>query len=231
MTIYTITYNEELMLPYFIQHYRERFPNCNIVVYDNQSTDSTQQIAIDNDCSVVEYNTGGKLSDSAYLNIKNNCWKGQTDWVIVADCDEFLDISEIGVENQANDGVTIISTCAYNMVNDADNLDIWGITHGVRSTSYDKAYCFNAGKIREINYGAGAHSCSPTGLVGYSQRRYRAYHYKYINIDYMIERHKLYGSRLSDENLRKDWGTHYLYSAEQIKQEFLEARKKSIKIL
>lgn len=47
----------------------------------------------------------------------------------------------------------------------------------------------------------------------------------------MIERHKLYGSRLSDENLKKDWGTHYLYSAEQIKAEFLDARKKSIKIL
>jgi len=36
MTIYTITYNEELMLPYFIRHYRLRFPNCKIVVYDNE---------------------------------------------------------------------------------------------------------------------------------------------------------------------------------------------------
>lgn len=228
MTIYTITYNEELMLPYFIQHYRERFPNCNIVVYDNQSTDNTQQIAIDNDCSIVEYNTGGKLSDSAYLKIKNNCWKAQSDWVIVADCDEFLDIWE---EELIDEQASIISVEAYNMVNDSNNLDISNISRGVRSTSYDKAYCFHAGFIKDINYFAGCHSCSPTGLVSYSQRKYRAFHYKYINIDYMIERHKLYGSRLSDENLKKDWGTHYLYSAEQIKAEFLDARKKSIKIL
>lgn len=227
MTIYTITYNEELMLPYFIQHYRERFPNCNIVVYDNQSTDSTQQIAIDNECSVVEYNTGGKLSDSAYLNIKNNCWKGQSDWVIVADCDEFLDIWE---EELIEEQASIISVEAYNMVNDANNLDISSISRGVRSTSYDKAYCFHAGKIREINYGAGAHSCSPTGLVGYSQRKYRAFHYKYINIEYMQTRHAIFAARRSDENIKKGWAEHYAYPPEQIKQEFLDARKKSIKI-
>lgn len=224
MTIYTITYNEELMLPYFIQHYRERFPNCNIVVYDNQSTDNTQQIAIDNDCSIVEYNTGGKLSDSAYLKIKNNCWKAQSDWVIVADCDEFLDIWE---EELIDEQASIISVEAYNMVNHADNLDIDNIFKGVRSTSYDKAYCFNSTRIKEINYGPGAHSCSPIGGVEYSSRYYRAWHYKYINIDYMIARHSIFAERLSDENKAKGHGGHYLYSPEQIKAEFLEAREKS----
>ena len=228
MTIYTITYNEELMLCYFIEHYRERFPNCNIVVYDNQSTDNTQQIAIDNDCSIVEYNTGGKLSDSAYLNIKNNCWKGQTDWVIVADCDEFLDIWE---EELREEQASIISVEAYNMVNHADNLDVLGIDYGVRSTSYDKAYCFHAGKINEINYGAGAHWCNPIGKIKYSQRRYRAFHYKYINIEYMQTRHAIFAARRSDENIKKGWAEHYAYPPEQIKQEFLDARKKSIKIL
>lgn len=228
MTIYTITYNEELMLCYFIEHYRERFPNCKIVIYDNESTDDTRAIAMGMDCELITYSTNNKLSDSKYLEIKNNCWKGQTDWVIVADCDEFLDIWE---EELIDEQASIISVEAYNMVNDANNLDIEGISRGVRSTSYDKAYCFHAGKIRDINYGAGAHSCSPTGLVGYSQRKYRAFHYKYINIDYMIARHAIFAERLSDENIAKGYGEHYAYPPEQIKQEFLDARKKSIKIL
>jgi hypothetical protein len=47
----------------------------------------------------------------------------------------------------------------------------------------------------------------------------------------MIARHKAYGERLSDENLKKGWGGHYLYSAEQITKEFNEARKQSIRLL
>jgi glycosyltransferase involved in cell wall biosynthesis len=45
MTVFTITYNEELMLPYFVNHYRSRFTNCKIVVYDNESIDKTVDIA------------------------------------------------------------------------------------------------------------------------------------------------------------------------------------------
>ena len=228
MTIYTITYNEELMLPYFIEHYRKRFPNCKIVVYDNESTDDTRAIAMGMDCELITYSTNNKLSDSTYLEIKNNCWKGQNDWVIVADCDEFLDIWESDLENEQ---ASIISVEAYNMVNIEDNLDIYGITHGVRSTSYDKAYCFNASKIHKINYGAGCHSCSPTGQVSYSKKKYEARHYKYINIDYMIARHAIFASRRSEENIQRGFGAHYAYPPEQIKQEFLTARKNAIKLL
>lgn len=224
MKIYTITYNEQLMLPIFIQHYRERFPDCEIIIYDNCSTDDTADIAFNNNCKVIYYNTDGKLSDSAYLEIKNNCWKGGEGWVIVADCDELLDIWE---EELKEETASIISVEAYNMVNHADNLDIDNIFKGVRSTSYDKAYCFNSTRIKEINYGPGAHSCSPIGGVEYSSRVYRAWHYKYVNIEYMIARHAHFASRLSDENIAKGYAAHYLYPAEKITAEFLEAREKS----
>jgi glycosyltransferase involved in cell wall biosynthesis len=45
VTIYTITYNEELMIEFFINHYRKKFPGCEIVVFDNYSTDKTVEIA------------------------------------------------------------------------------------------------------------------------------------------------------------------------------------------
>ena len=48
---YTITYNEELMLPHFIKHYKQFCDK--IVVYDNMSTDRTKEIALDNGCEVI----------------------------------------------------------------------------------------------------------------------------------------------------------------------------------
>ena len=43
--IFTICYNEEIILQKFINHYRTRFPNCEITIYDNMSTDNSRQIA------------------------------------------------------------------------------------------------------------------------------------------------------------------------------------------
>jgi glycosyltransferase involved in cell wall biosynthesis len=227
MTVFTITYNEQLMLPYFVAHYRKRFPKCKIVVYDNESTDKTVEIAESLGCQLLTYKTDNRLNDLVYLEIKNNCWKNELDWVIIADCDELVDISE---NDLINEKATIISFEAYNMVNFRNDLNIEGITNGVRAESYDKAYCFNASKIDEIGYGAGCHWCEPKGLVEYSENIYKAYHYKYINIDYMINRHAIFASRLSDENIKRGYGAHYMYGEQHITQEFQTARKNSIKI-
>lgn len=227
MTVFTITYNEELMLPYFIRHYRERFANCRIVVYDNESTDKTVEIANNHGCEVLTYTTNNQLSDSMYLQIKNNCWKNELSWVIIADCDELCEISQSDLDNEP---ASIIRFKAFNMVNLTDDLHIDYITHGVRSESYDKAYCFNASKIDEIGYGAGCHWCAPKGDVSYSEKYFLAYHYKYINVDYMIERHANFAKRLSPENIEKGYGAHYLYTPEHIRQEFIESRFNSLKI-
>jgi glycosyltransferase involved in cell wall biosynthesis len=231
MTVITITYNEAFILPHFIAHYRKNFPACKIIVYDNYSTDNTVEIAQQHGCEVIMYDTGGKLSDAIFLEIKNHVWKACEGWVIVCDADEFLDLTAEDLFNETKSGTTIIRTNGYNMVNLFDSMDFEGISHGVRSPSYDKQYCFNADKIKEINYTAGCHNAFPVGQIKYSESAYRCRHYKYINIEYMIARHKEYGKRLSEENLQKGWSTHYLYAPEKIRNEFIMARKKSIRII
>ena len=72
VTIYTLTYNEEAMIEFFINHYRKRFPNCQINIFDNYSTDETIKIAKKNDCNVIMYDTKNKIQDNKYLEIKNN---------------------------------------------------------------------------------------------------------------------------------------------------------------
>ena len=54
ITVYTIAYNEELMIPHFIAHYRKQFPNCKIVVFDNESTDNTIKV---DDTNLADGNT------------------------------------------------------------------------------------------------------------------------------------------------------------------------------
>jgi hypothetical protein len=126
-----------------IDHYRDRFPNCKIVVYDNESSDDTVSIAKANGCEVITYSTNNQISDKKYLEIKNSCWKtANTNWVLVCDMDELLDITEVDLKHEDSLGTTIIRAEAYNMVNLEDNLDLPGITHGSRFSPYDKSYCF-----------------------------------------------------------------------------------------
>ena len=117
ITIYTICYNEQVILPYFIKWYRDRFPNCKIVVYDNESTDGTKNICLSTpNLQYIPYHTGNKLSDSTYLKIKNNAWKhAETDWVIVCDVDEFLDYNQTMLELSNND--TLFKSKGFNMCN------------------------------------------------------------------------------------------------------------------
>lgn len=236
ITIFTIAYNEELMLPFFVLHYRKNFPDCRIVIYNNMSTDRTKDLAVSLGCEVIDYDTGGKLSDQTYLDIKNNCWKRiETEdgdrWVMIVDMDEFCEINDAQLSAESHAGVTVIDFIGYNMVNHANNFDITGITQGVRAPSYDKRYCFNAAKIFEINYLPGCHRANPRGLFITSLGQYRCLHYKYVQIDYMIKRHAHYASRLSDENIKKGWGFHYKFSPDAITEEFIQAQHNAIKIL
>jgi len=233
ITVYTLAYNEELLIQFMIDHYRERFPNCRIVVYDNMSIDKTAEIALANTCEVIQYDTNNQLQDRRYLEIKNNCWKdAQTDWVLMCDLDELLDINAPQLKTEENAGATIISSEGYEMINLEDNLDIAGMKYGARDINYDKAYLFNKQFIKEINYSIGCHGCNPIGTIVYSGKAYKAYHYSSICESLTIEKRKRYQARLSPENLQHGWGGHYFstLTPEQVHQDHVEERQKAVKV-
>lgn len=232
ITIYVICWNEKLLLPFMHQFYKSRFPDAKFVIYDNESDDGSPDIARRLGCEVVTYQTYGKLSDSAYTNIRNNCWKtASTDWVIVCDMDELYDIWPFQLEAESRSGATICRAVGYNMVNMEDNYDLYSIKHGSRAKQYDKNYCFNRKYIRETNFDHGAHSAKPEGVIKYSLNEYRAYHFKYIHPQYLVERYKAFAQRMSEENRQHSWGFHYLRSEAEILGEFEGARKMSFKLL
>lgn len=231
ITVYTVTYNEELLIQFMIDHYRTRFPGCRMVFYDNQSTDNTAKIALANSCEVISYDTNGQLQDSRYIQIKNNCWKDAlTDWVLICDLDELLDINETELKTEENFDTSMIVSEVYDMINMENNLDIAGMKYGVRSPIPGKFFLFNKKFISEINYSPGAHSCNPIGTIRHSSKAYKAYHYNSINEDVTIEKFRIYGARLSPENLKNGWSIHYLMTPAEIRKEYAEERKKAIRV-
>ena len=232
ITVYGIAYNEEFQLPHFINFYRSRFKNCNIVIYDNYSTDNTVNIARDNDCEVVFFNTNNKLSDSAYLNIKNNCWKNaKTDWVCVVDIDECTEVNDLDLEKENYYGNTILKFQGYNMVNLNDDLDINSIKHGVRDQNFDKSFIFNKKYVSNINYHPGCHTNNPDGILNYSKIQYKAYHFNFINLQMSLQKYKVYADRLSEENKKNGWGFHYLNNEKKIMEEFEFLRLNAIPVI
>lgn len=231
ITVYTLAYNEELLIQFMIDHYRERFPGCRIIVNDNMSTDDTVKIALDNDCEVMPFDTDNQFTDRRHMDIKNSCWKDAlTDWVLMCDLDELLDINEAQLKTEENLGTSMIRCEGYDMINMEDNLDIAGMKYGVKSPMPGKFFLFNKKFISEINYGPGAHECKPIGTIAYSNKIYKVYHYASINENLTIEKFKIYRKRLSSENIKNGWGTQYLMTPKEIHEEYAQERSKAIKV-
>ncbi|HNX37490.1 MAG TPA: glycosyltransferase family 2 protein [Candidatus Cloacimonadota bacterium] len=216
--VFAICYNEEILLPYFLRHY-SRFAD-RITIYDNYSTDCSPEICrINPRVNLVQYDSGNQIRDDIYLDIKNNCWKGSTaDWVIVCDIDEF--VLELFAPTPIDD-YTVIMPDWWEMVGEripsGPGQIYEEISQGVCLGQASKCVMFRPSAIKEINYAPGAHSVSPVGdfrLLQTSQMG--LLHFKNISLDYVVSRHALLASRLSDINKRNNWGFHYEQSAQVI---------------
>ena len=238
---YALAYNEEIILPHFIEHYKKFCDK--IVIYDNMSTDNTKQIALDNGCEVVSWEApGGGLNDQCYLDIKSNCYKADRndyDWVITVDSDELYSHKD-GVagllsclEKYKREGVTLPKVRGYNMIGeDEESLDISQINKGVVDISYSKRCIFDP--VLDMAWHFGCHPQHSQrfvdnipGVVESSEEEVLLYHYKYINLDYVISRHLSYSDRLSSFNKQRGLAVHYEYSKEKIMQEYLDLKSKA----
>lgn len=232
VTIYTVTYNEELLVQFMIDHYRTRFPGCKIVVNDNLSTDNTAKIARDNNCEVVFTDTKGQHRESHLLNVKNNSWKSaNTDWVLTCDLDELLEINLEDLNEEERLGTTIIKTEGYDMVAMDNELNIPGIKYGVRDEGEDKSVLFNKKFIKEINFDIGAHNCNPVGTAQYSNKVYKLFNYCYINYDVTVKRYKTFWERKRKSPEDMILGlVNNSESPEEIRKLYWDARRKAVKL-
>lgn len=175
----------------------------NITIYDNFSTDKSQEIIQDNGCKLITYDSGGQIRDDLYLGIKNECWKvSKSQWVAVVDVDEFLEVP-FDISN-----CTMVRTQGYDMVGLPPSRT------GVENRLYSKFAMFRPNCLRQIGYQPGAHRCDPSGNIVVSKETAKLLHYKYTEEAYVYNRHKMYQKRLSSFNKQYGFGLEYETIAE-----------------
>ena len=218
--LYTNTWNERRILPFFLDHYEpwvDRF-----VVFDDGSDDGTAEVlARHPKVDLRPYPPKGDSFVLATLKLWQNVWKesrGRADWVIVTNVDEFLyhpDGMRAYLERCSADGVTILHPLGYTMVGRAFPADgkglVSAIRHGAPMIGHDKRQAFVPDAITEINFSPGRHRSHPTGVVREPRiPEAKLLHYKYIDPHgYLIPRQKALGARLLPGDLSRGLGNHY----------------------
>ena len=201
ITVFTFGYNEEYLIPYFLNHYSYA---DRIIYYDNQSTDNSINLLKSNKIEIRQWNTNNQQDNDSLRLLKNNCWKGTNGWIIVCDIDEFL----IGLPPDHNDAV--VYQCEGWQAVGKDGQDLNDIKLFYRDKWFDKCLLFNS-KIGEINYFHGAHRCEPTSPI--ITGKYKLNHYSFLGESYLINRWKKWKDRMCEKDIKKGWGFQYLEDA------------------
>jgi len=211
--VYTMCYNEEILMPYFLRHY-ESFAE-RIFVFDHYSDDNTVKIVnASQKTTCVPYGIYGEVNDSVLLKMKNEAYKssrGDADWVMVVDVDEFVYHPNLIalLKEYITKGITLPKTDGCDMVSD-EVLSHPGqiyevIKRGVRDSMFSKRAVFNPSL--DINYFPGAHKCNPSrGFIESDKADIKILHYRFLSSDFIVKRLETRTKRLSEENLKRGWG-------------------------
>jgi hypothetical protein len=222
--LYTICWNEGLMLDFFFTHYQpwvERF-----VIYDDGSTDDS--LAILTSKPNVEVRRFPRSHPDSYVlsakELQNNCWKesrGNADWVVVTAIDEHLHLYHHNIlkylSDCKNQHITLIPALGYQMLTDEfpekhEHLATTR-TNGTSWGLMNKLSIFDPNVIRETNFGVGRHSAEPEGdLKPPKQDELLLLHYKYLGMRYLVQRNSFLNSGLGPTDRAHGWGIQYTWN-------------------
>ena len=236
VALYLLCHNERVLLPQTIQHYRQQVPNIKITILDNESDDGSAEIATLLGCDVISWDSGGEVDDHRFVELKNTVWKNQAvGWVIVADMDEWLCVTEKELEREARAGVTILRTLAWQIVAESERADLSdinlhaltrGFQHHNAVRSRDKQVCFRRPDIEEMNYGLGAHTANPQGHLVFSANTYVLKHMERLGLPWMLNKYKtrfLRAQRMQSEGI----AMHYTDSDSKIAKTYSSSVKRA----
>lgn len=239
---YTLTRNEAEILPFYFKNYE--FVN-RFFISDHNSTDGTMEILKSNPkvtmlpCIYKDEN----INEYRLLDWKNNIWRnsiGKADLVIIGDCDEFLFHPYLYrfLELNVTYGRTIFPTSGYEMVSDPffkipefSGTPLTEIVNtGFRYDLWSKTLAFCPGKITDIDYYPGCHKCNPRGEVRPATTKINMLHYKHLGVTRHVLRCMDNASRLSRQNIEKNYGIHYLGNGLELAENYHDNFYRSIPV-
>lgn len=221
--VFATCYNEEIMLPYFLKHYKQFASK--ITIFDNMSSDNSVKIMNEYGIDVISFNTNNKFEESVLMNIRNNCWKqSDADWVIVCDIDEFIYHPNL-IEILSNTKANHIITEGYEMMSEklptTDGQIYDEIKTGFLKPDYSKPCLFKPNQLTNINFSPGSHTANPTGNVNsISNSGIKLLHYKYLNRDILIKKYAIYAIRQSNEMKANGWGNYQEWTPSVLNKQF-----------
>jgi hypothetical protein len=239
-SIYILCYNEEVLLPMTIQHYRKYLPNARITICDNMSTDRSVEIAIAAGCRVIHWKSEGQQNEYIQQNLKNEIWKrvpnlseaenlaawigtewqAAEGWKIVVDMDEWLCVTEADLARETDEGATILRVKGVNVMglssdpwlSDVGFVDVDSWNRVVDWPQENKSLCFRTPGIRDMGYSTGAHTSSPAGdSVVYSRLTYYNKHVENMGFPYLACK---FAARARRNRIMAEHGINRHYSDE-----------------
>jgi glycosyltransferase involved in cell wall biosynthesis len=232
ISIFMPCYNEEIILPHAIKHYKKYLPSAEFTIFNNYSTDNSAELAMSLGCRVVNWNTDDEIDDIRLRELKNNCWKHVDEgWVVVCDMDEWLCIDEKSLKNEDKNGATIVSTFGVDIIADSkssvlNDINIHKESKAIQNIHMNKKICFKASEIKDINYSVGAHDCRPIGNVKFGSS-YLLKHMNWLGLRYKLNLNRIRFQR--SEKMRKiGLAIHYKKDDQEIISKFknyLDKRK------
>jgi glycosyltransferase involved in cell wall biosynthesis len=204
--IFTVIKNGEYILPLYLKHYKEAFPGCNIVIFDNNSTDQSVELCQAAGCVVANF---PKFTVEIEQQFKNSVWKKSlAKWVVICDQDELLQITSADLE-ALPENVNVIKFKGYNMIDVDNKKDPALFTHGSHSETYDKCCMFKP-SLKEINFSPGSHFANPIPNAMFSKYQFNLLHYNksWFTFDNFCEKHS--------KAFRKDLETVYNISLKSL---------------
>lgn len=238
LEVYLQAHNEEKRIAWTIDFYRQRFPGCEVTVYDNESTDRTKDVCKERGCRIIDYPTKGQYDEIRQAKWRDMVWlEPGPEWVIVADADECLDVNPTILSQSLACGAYVIRSIGYHMVSDYDGQPMEEVRSGVRTLDYAKPMCFYRPAMLSANFSFGGHYAEFKPAKGYSVDNllYKSYcvpmyHYRYLDLQETIERNARSIGRFSARSKEQGFGPSLL-NAEKTTKEFEELRQKKERIL
>lgn len=237
VSIFILCYNEAPLIRDTILHYRRMHPHATITIYDNNSTDGSQDIAKSLGCNVISWDRGSEVSNIVRARIKNTCWKHVKEgWIIVCDMDEWACVLDDDLKIEEELGTTIINVEGKNMItpestkNDLSDIDLHKVAYG---NNYGSSKCliFKAG-FSDINYTAGAHRCSPKpeSYIKYNTNKYYFKHYDLMCLPYYRNKMKKNFERTIEDRKIK-LSVHYKKDDTDIDMQYTERTQNARSLL
>ncbi len=105
------------------------------------------------------------------------------------------------------------------------------ITRGAPIGKMSKLSLFSPGAIEETGFANGRHRAQPTGRVLLpAEDELLLLHFKYLGLEETQRRHEAYRLRLRSVDIARGWGHKYLWSRQQLEQDWRDLDRRAVDV-